>query len=287
MRKYKLEDYSVSNLKLIVWKSSNRQHCNEVEHCHNCVEMMYILQGAGICNVNGKPHTVSRGSLFVMSPDDTHEYQVERDFIYYNILFFPDLFTEEELGILRSFPHFDHWLFSNPRAEKKFQFMPPLSDELETMIDDIAIEFKQAQAGFELSARATFIRFIVFLLRSLNRVKSSQLKTTDSNSVITRTIYYINRNFHKQLTLNSLAKTAGVSVSTLSRSFRETTGDSPIDYLGKVRAGKAQFELTHTDKPISQIAVELGYCDSSYFSRSFRRFTGMSPREYRKRREYA
>ncbi len=285
MREFKLEDYAVSSLKLVVFKSGNRQHCNQVEHCHNCVEMMYIIQGAGICNVNGKPHTVSRGSLFVMSPDDTHEYQVERDFIYYNILFFPDLFTEDELGTLRSFPNFDQWLFSAPAADKKFQFLPPLSDELETMINDIAGEFKQRQAGFELSARAAFIRFMVFLLRSLNKVESSPQTPINSDSAITRTIYYINRNFHKQLTLKSMAKTAGISISTLSRCFRETTGDSPIDYLGKVRAGKAQFELTHTRKPISQIAIDLGYCDSSYFSRSFRRFTGISPREYRKRRE--
>jgi len=280
MIEYKLRDFAVSPLNLMVWTQSGSSNEYVELHRHNCYEMMYIIKGAGVCHINGKPYTATRGDLFVMSYSDTHKFVKERDFFYFNIMFTPELFTPEELDGLKKFPVFAEWLQPTADTARKYQFMPPYCDHMEEHVRTVAEEFKYRAPGFELSARAAFLRFLIFTLRHLDYIRRLQ-GTSVHESAVARVIHYINQHYHENLTMKTLANYAGVSEALLSKIFKKETGDSVFDYIGKIRIGNAQFELEHTAKSISQIAVEMGYYDSSYFSRAFRRYAGFSPREYR------
>lgn len=282
MKEYRIADYKVSMMPLMVWRQHGASYEHNQLHRHNCLEMMYIVMGAGICYINGKPYPASRGDLFIMSGKDTHEFVMEREFYFYNIMLSPDIFNAEELSVLRNFPDFAQWLDNIPGGDKKYTFMPPTCDDLENKIETSAAEFRIRGNGFELNGRAAFV---LFLISALRQISNAHLKNNDTSldSAISRTINYINLHAAEPLTLRHLAEEAHVAPSTLSRAFKKSTGDTIFDYIGKVRIGRAQFELEHTGKSISQIAGDLGYYDSSYFSNVFRRHAGMSPREYRNR----
>ena len=83
------------------------------------------------------------------------------------------------------------------------------------------------------------------------------------------------------LTLPEMAKQAAVSEVTLYRLFRKGTGESPVNCLNRVRLRHARALLLNTRLPISEVAAATGFADSNYFSRRFRKFAGMSPREFR------
>jgi AraC-like DNA-binding protein len=82
-----------------------------------------------------------------------------------------------------------------------------------------------------------------------------------------------------------LAQEAGMSTRTFRRRFAEAMGTSPQAYAIACRIGHARHMLGATDLPIKTIAQQLGYSDIFFFSRQFRRFTGISPAAYRRTKE--
>ena len=72
-----------------------------------------------------------------------------------------------------------------------------------------------------------------------------------------------------------------MSRSNLMRVFRAATGQSPIEYLLRLRIQKAMALLRNTDLTITEIAMEVGFNDSNYFTRQFKRVQGSSPTRFR------
>ncbi len=84
-------------------------------------------------------------------------------------------------------------------------------------------------------------------------------------------------------TLESLASAGGMSRSVLAERFREAMGDTPLAYLRVVRLQRAMRLLVESDGTLEQVASAVGYQDAFGFSKAFKRATGVSPGEYRRR----
>lgn len=87
----------------------------------------------------------------------------------------------------------------------------------------------------------------------------------------------------RDLDVRQVARTVGTSVSHLHRLFKEALGTSPLRYARERLIAQAREALSTTTLPCQEIAKRLGYDDPLYFSAVFKRLTGISPREYRKR----
>ena len=92
---------------------------------------------------------------------------------------------------------------------------------------------------------------------------------------------YIQQNYARSFSLEELSETIGVSRSYLSRIFKMDTGISLWDYLNRYRIQKAKELLLITNESITAIAADIGYEDTSYFSRVFHEIAGCSPRAFR------
>ena len=93
---------------------------------------------------------------------------------------------------------------------------------------------------------------------------------------------YLDENYSRAITLDSLAEIAHVNKYYLSHSFKREYGASPIDYLMKRRITEAKALLTSTDFSLTQIAEQIGFGSLAYFSKCFRKIEGTRPNEYRK-----
>jgi len=82
--------------------------------------------------------------------------------------------------------------------------------------------------------------------------------------------------------LEELATAAGVSAAHLAVSFRDRYGDSVGGFLRRVRVESAARRLAESDAPVAEIAAELGFCDQSHLTRTFRRHTGLTPAAWRR-----
>ncbi len=97
------------------------------------------------------------------------------------------------------------------------------------------------------------------------------------------TIAYIQLHLEEPLCLNHLADFFGKNPSVLSNTFRQETGQTLTSFIQGSRVQEALRLLNSTDLSISEISMNVGYHDFSYFSKIFTRFVGMSPREYKRK----
>lgn len=105
-----------------------------------------------------------------------------------------------------------------------------------------------------------------------------------TNSVVEKAKEYIVEHFSKDLSLEEMAKELGISPYYLSKLFKESEGVNYIDYLTGLRIKYAKEQLNNSDKSIKEICHESGYGDPNYFSRIFKKWTGVTPTEYREGR---
>ncbi len=102
---------------------------------------------------------------------------------------------------------------------------------------------------------------------------------------VARAEAFLVRHLEDDIALADLAAVAGVSVSHLGLLFRSDLGMSPLQYLDRLRISRACYLFDHTGMRVNEVATALGFRSPFYFSRRFRRRTGMSPSAYRRRRQ--
>jgi len=130
-------------------------------------------------------------------------------------------------------------------------------------------------------ASAQAYTFIMELYRHIKQSKTCSTLPASIQSVV----QYIEKNYHLQLTVEDLALEAGLSKYHLIRRFGEVKQMTPGQYLTKVRIEKAFELLLHTDIPIKEIALKVGYMNDNYFNKAFRKVVGVSPGRFRKNPE--
>ena len=92
---------------------------------------------------------------------------------------------------------------------------------------------------------------------------------------------FISEHLGEELSLESIARAASISPSHFSGLFKQSTGQSPHQYLMISRIEKAKDLLLHSATPIAEVALQLGFADQSHLTRLMRRYTGMTPRMIR------
>lgn len=100
-------------------------------------------------------------------------------------------------------------------------------------------------------------------------------------SQIKPAIDYICQHFQEQISIDEVAHSAHLSVSRLSHIFKEQTGMTIIDYMTNMRIEYAKELLISTNKNCTEICFETGYNNQSYFTRTFKEISGMTPRQFR------
>jgi len=126
-----------------------------------------------------------------------------------------------------------------------------------------------------------------WISKALNEFIELVYSSQDARKVtqIRPAINYIDANYNKHVTLADIAKASHLSVSRLAHVFKEQMGITIIDYLTSVRIERAKQLLLATNQSCTEICFEVGYNNQSYFTRTFKNFVGMTPRQFRARNQ--
>ena len=111
------------------------------------------------------------------------------------------------------------------------------------------------------------------------RVLYSLTQHSTPYAAIARALDRIHSDYREALTVESLAEENAMSVSSFHRTFKRVTGDSPLQYLKKIRLDKAKGLLVHQGMRVNSVAYEVGYESPSQFSREFKRYFRVPPSE--------
>ena len=113
--------------------------------------------------------------------------------------------------------------------------------------------------------------------RTFARPAHSRFRGGLAGSVLRRIRAYIDAHIGEHISLEDLAREAGVSRFHFARQFRLSTGESPMGYLRRVRIERSKSILQSRETTIAEVAATLGFSDQSHFTRTFGRLVGVSP----------
>ena len=111
-------------------------------------------------------------------------------------------------------------------------------------------------------------------------IEQKQIKS-NNQCYSQRILDYLNEHYDEDLLYEEVAEHIGISYSYLRRIVKEETGKSVNDYINKIRIEKMKDLLLTTDEPINQIAKEVGYHNMQSVTRYFRKFEGITPKEFK------
>jgi len=252
----------------------------------------YILEGSAKVvihpekNKEEKELTLVPGHLYLIPPFTMHSTICKDRFSHYYVHFIDENDSTTNLFEDWDFPSevpampADIYLFEelcemNPFMKLK-DINPDSYDNHTTLISNIVLN-KQRPLYDKIASRGILYMLVSRFLRKAE--KNDGIK----DQRIHKVIKHIRSNITKDLRLEDLAKIACMSKEHLIRKFKETTGTTPLEYAIDYRLERVQLMLVTTDMPVSEIAVTLGYTDSSYLSRLFKKNLGVTPMEYRRK----
>ena len=108
----------------------------------------------------------------------------------------------------------------------------------------------------------------------------------ETGELVRRIMAYLRAHFAEPVSLEGIAREVMYSGSECCRQFKRTTGETIFHYLKAYRLARATELLEETDWPVSRIALETGFCSSSYFIEAFRAELKTTPLKYRSRVSY-
>lgn len=161
----------------------------------------------------------------------------------------------------------------------------------ETIILSGYEEFKYAQQALNYGARAYMLKpsrsseILQKLCELADEIEGKEEPAEESSappSIVNKAREYVEEYYAEELTLQRVAEAVGISSSYLSSLFSQHLGCGFIDYLNKIRIDHACDYLKQHYFKTYEIAYKVGYRDEKYFSRVFKKVTGMSPSEYKK-----
>lgn len=117
----------------------------------------------------------------------------------------------------------------------------------------------------------------------LECVQTEKMTETDSKSKIYMAIRYIQEHYYEDIAVNRLAEKFGMSPNYFSSIFKKEMHQSAVNYISEYRVKKALEYLTGSDWSVVDIAKKVGYEDSQYFFRVFKKSTGVTPLQYRQK----
>lgn len=128
--------------------------------------------------------------------------------------------------------------------------------------------------------------FVITLLRELigflcRAYSAPRVATSHQLLRISDALAYIHQHYDQPISLAALQRCTHMHHATLRRAFVRAVGTTPLQYIIQHRLRRAAHLLRTTDRSVTDIGIEVGFCDGYYFARMFRKVMGVTPRHYR------
>ncbi|WP_238884156.1 AraC family transcriptional regulator [Clostridium sp. YIM B02551] len=233
-------------------------------------ELLLVNGGRGYISIEDKRYSIEKGMLFYFNPSMTHTIEVDEN---EPMCFLSVHFSYIELNYSKN-----SWVTKGGDELLPLNSMEKLMDyyTIEVLFRKLTNLWDEKLLGYEFASKTILQEILYEILNNINRKKSNYSTALKVNNIIS----YLNENIKRKITLNELSELVKLSPTYLSRSFKEITGYSIIEFFNKMKIDKAKELIIDGDKKVKEVAEILGFKDEFYFSRIFKRIEGISPSEF-------
>lgn len=232
---------------------------------HSMYELTYVDRGQLHCVVDGNGYSLRQGQLMLFAPDQWHMQYTETDNSVRFLTIAFDLESDLPLAL----------------HDRVFDLASEEAALLKALLGEI--EINDPFSGDVIRSNLKLL-LIAVLRDSGGRKKRLKTPTAlhNENLIIGRTLQYIAAHVYDKLSVDSVAREAGVSTSHMTALFRRQLNISPGEYIRRVKLEESKNLIREGNHNLSQIAAMLNYSTIHHFSRQFKDNFGISPSEYAK-----
>jgi len=251
-------------------------------HYHEGVELVIVVNGKGTHLVPPFSSRIEKGDVLLLPMGVYHAYNDMENFellnIDYDSLALPLPYADADI------PPSLHRFFPATSSESTAEIARPImhldSKSLRSCIAlgrKIDMEMEQAQLGSNLLCLSYLLQLIIKLGRLMEPKESSE----QPRFILGGILRLMHQNYARKITIEELCQQINMSRRNLHRYFQLSMGMPPMEYLMKIRLGKAAELLSGTTFNIDEISERCGFCNASYMSKLFKREYNVSPTRYR------
>lgn len=262
---------------LYILRSKNNCQTQNTYHTHEYIEFKYVISGSCTYNINETFYQVKKGDIIIINPGVSH-----------GRVFSPgEEITEFHIGFssicIRNLPKG----FLIPQDACPVVSLTKYEHDLIKCYNEIISEQEKNEPGSDLILKSLVMKLIVIFLKETfyieNSGNGSLLNSEYYNKadLVNAITSFINENYMKNISLDKISKYMYLSSVYISKVFKEETGESPINYLIKVRLNKAKELLETSNLSIKSIAESIGYNDAYYFSKLYKKYFGCPPSRHK------
>ena len=260
-------------------------------HTHDFYEINIVLKGEGTHHFLDANFAIEKSDVFVIPPGTEHAYVSNSGLDVFHLLvhpFFLDRYQSrlsESRGFITLFsiePFF--------RKNSGLRHCLHISDadfaKVQHTVDLLIEESEKECAERPLSVESLSLYLINLICSLQSRMIKEKGEVSDSPGLanyqsLQNVMSYIEKKSSSRITLDELARKACMQKNYFCRFFRNATGMTPMEYFNSRKIIEAKKLLRNGRSSISEIGEKLSFFDTAHFSRTFMKFTGVSPRGYR------
>jgi len=248
-------------------------------HRHDFFEVLFLQKGSGYHVIDDNKYEIKPPCVFFMSPGQAHKLELSHDIEGYIFIFTSDfyLLNRSNQDSLIEFPFF----------YTIHQDNPPLLVNNESDVRFLETLFRQGIAEIEQSGDhiSEMLRAILDLILTTCSARyplnDNLLNKGKGQFLVKRFFHLIEENKQKNLLLSDYANIIGVTANHLTQTVKVLTGKTSLQIIKAKQLLEIKRLLVHTNLNISEIGNQLNFQDQSYFSKFFKRETGLTPLQYR------
>jgi AraC-like DNA-binding protein len=230
--------------------------------------LMYCSAGTGFYSIDGvDPQNLSAGHIIMIPPDTPHVYGASEDDPW-------SVYWVHSRGIF--FEQYYKTLLSHLPVEVSEIMGEKIKDLFRQCFTILKSPWQNEEYFYVCQLMGTAMAMISCIGKGIG----SQIALRGTHGV-DKAIMFINEHLHENVTLKDLVGASGLSSSQLHNLFHRATSFAPIEYFLQAKILAASRDLYFSELPIKDIAYSYGIEDPYYFSRLFKKITGVSPQYYR------
>jgi AraC-like DNA-binding protein len=227
------------------------------------------------------------GSILLVPPAVSHQLVCEDSFSCTLIRFDPERLRMRKWDIAqtREFQEVFSGIGATGRCEqpadpRHLQVLPRHFDHAVALVGEMERELSERPPGWRDISMIHFQHLVVVISRHAGK----DLRISDdATRRVAAAIRRIESTFCEKIDFRELAEMCGMSLRTFYRIFKQATGQTPQTYLKRVRVDHAAEALRSSDNTVTEIAFAVGFEDSNFFAREFRKIHEFAPSQYRRR----
>ena len=248
-------------------------------HWHDELEIIYVKSGFLTVSISGENYIGTPGDAFVVSPGNLHFMGSQAGEVDYFTFLFPLKYISFCINDM-----LDDKLIE-PLNSGHLMISPEIKDTVKEQCEQLArvyaaeIDESESKITGQIRKKIILLQFIHELWKKGFIVEND---TTGRNTVEKEMVSYIQQNYTGKILLREFGEQFHLSEKYISRYFKEHFHITLSQYVTYLRLEHAKQMLQETDISVTEVAMQSGYQNISYFIRSFKKTYGVSPLKYRK-----